>query len=91
MLGLVNHFKRIYPNVGFFKPVGTDFSNGVPRNVQLMHSVFSLPGSTDAMTATDERTAFQVRPREIRVCSATSAELARIGYMRANMMLCSIA
>jgi hypothetical protein len=61
MLGLMNHFKRIYPSVGFFKPVGTAYVEGVPQNVQLMHSVFNLPGGMDAMTGTDERTAYQVR------------------------------
>ena len=61
MLGLINHFRRIYPQVGFFKPVGTDFIDGVPRNVQLMRSAFGMQAEAESMFATDEGTAYQVR------------------------------
>lgn len=61
MLGLLNHFKRLYPNVGFFKPVGTDMQAGVPRNVRLMHSAFDMQDSMESMFAIDERSAYQVR------------------------------
>ena len=61
MLGLINHFRRIYPSVGFFKPVGTQLdAEGAPQNITLMRSVFDLPDMADSMFATDAAAAMQV-------------------------------
>jgi hypothetical protein len=61
MLGLLNHFRRIYPNVGFFKPVATDIgTDGLPRNVKLMHEVFGFRDDPQTMYAINDSTAYQV-------------------------------
>jgi hypothetical protein len=65
MLGLVSHFRRIFPQVGFFKPVGTEwYPHGgqlYPRNVVLMHETFHMKSDPASMYAVPEDEAFQVR------------------------------
>lgn len=62
MLGLLNHFRRIYPDVGFFKPIATDIGqDGLPRNVKLMHEVFRLRDDPNTMYAVNDSTAYKAR------------------------------
>lgn len=64
MLGLTAHLRRVFPRVGFFKPVGTNYyplqEEQHPRNVILMHQQFKMRSDPSSMCAMSEDTAFKV-------------------------------
>lgn len=53
LIGMMNYFQRHVPRVGYFQPIGTDqfphSMTGLPRHVELLHSVFQMPGDPTRM------------------------------------------
>jgi hypothetical protein len=64
ILGLTAHLRRLFPRIGFFKPVGTNYypldGQQYPRNVVLMHQHFKMRSDPSLMSAMSEDSAFKV-------------------------------
>lgn len=66
ILGLVAHLRRMFPRVGFFKPiVGMDYqplgTQHYPRLPVVMHHTFKMKSDPGKMFAMSEDAAFRVR------------------------------
>lgn len=65
MLGLMAHLRRMFPRVGFFKPiVGMDYqplgTQHYPRLPVVMHHTFKMKSDPSKMFAMSEDAAFRV-------------------------------